>query len=190
MIDTENLNFVLDGPKKKWKPQMYWVPMTTLTKPARRKETWIPSSDPRKTEDYRRWSLGTSRFNETQLATAATIAAAARLSHLITRNFRLKQGLRDPMRKGTLATVVERRQVEIIGQCGTKTSFNLCSNQEGSGTKDGDFSTDLECNQYTVHNGTSPAFAHSSTRGHALTLSLAWLRPSRFIFAPWKKRHL
>ena len=40
---------------------------------------------------------------------------------------------------------------------------------------------------YTVHNGKRPAFAHSSTHDHALTLFLAWLRPSRFIFASWKK---
>ena len=45
---------------------------------------------------------------------------------------------RDPMRKGTLATVAKTSGT--IGQCGSKTSFKLCSNKEGSGTKDDDFS--------------------------------------------------
>ena len=47
-----------------------------------------------------------------------------------------------------------------------------------------------KCEQYTVHNKTFPAFAHSSTRDHAFTDFLAWLKieprltPSRFNFAP------
>ena len=94
----------------------------------------------------------------------------------------------DPMRKGTRGGATTSG---IIGQRGTKTSFNLCLNNEGSATKDGNFSvTDRECKQYIVHNGTFPALAHSNTRGYALTLFLVWLKPSRFIFAPWKEHHL
>ena len=49
------------------------------------------------------------------------------------------------------------------------------------------------CKQYTVHIGTLPAFAHSSTRERALTNNLTWpktelqLKPSRFISAQFPK---
>ena len=69
---------------------------------------------------------------------------------------------------------------------------------EGSATKDGNLSvTDGECKHYTVHNGTFPAFANSSTRGHAFTIFCvaqaikAQIQGStttqRQVFTPYKK---
>ena len=55
------------------------------------------------------------------------------------------------------------------------------------------FSARRVCEQCTVHKGTFPTLAHSSTRGHAPTAFLAWLkievrlRPRRSIFAPSKE---
>ena len=63
----------------------------------------------------------------------------------------------------------------MVGRGGTKTNGANVSREsfkekrkERSATKDGNLSvTDKRGKQYTVHNGTFPAFEHSSTRKHA-----------------------
>ena len=61
--------------------------------------------------------------------------------------------------------------------------FLKFSNKEGSATKDSNLSvTDGRCEQYTVHNGTNPAFAHFSTVTH----SLFFLRGSSHQGSSWR----
>ena len=129
-----------------------------------------------------------------QLAAAATIAAAApearafafdHKKHSIKRNFRLKLGWAEiPCEKEPWQPWRSDDKWNIWSAWNQDLIQSLFNN-EGSATKDVDFSvTDRECKQYPVHNGTFPALAHPSTRGYALTLFLVWLKPSRFIFAP------
>ena len=150
-----------------------------------KKKTTFLSFEHRFKKDCCCWSISTSRLPKTQLAAAATIAAAAPEARALAFDHKKLPTLAGlgviPCEKTlggvTTSGMIGQREINTNGANLCRSSSQICFRKEASATKDGNLPvTDGRCKHYTVHNGTFPAFAHSNT--HAVTYSLFFLRDS------------